>query len=210
MPSALSARLRRAVPRIRLTRRRVVAGSAVLVVLAAVVGWAVWPAPASYRTEDRMITVRTGPADDQDVTLDTTFYVPKRASAAHPVPAVLLAHGFSGSKESVADDAKQLADHGFAVLAWTAEGFGRSTGQIHLDSPDWEVKDARRLVDWLAARPEVRQDAPGDPRVAAVGGSYGGAPAPLLAGSDRRAGALRPPITWDDPAGAVLPGATRA
>ena len=27
---------------------------------------------------------------------------------------------------------------------------------------------------WLATRPEIRTDGPGDPRVAAVGGSYGG------------------------------------
>ena len=64
---------------------------------------------------------------------------------------------------------------------WTARGFGRSGGEIHLDSPDYEVRDAQRLLDWLAARPEVRTDAPGDPRVGVVGGSYGGGLALLLA-----------------------------
>ena len=210
MPSALPARLRRAVPRVRLTRRRVIAGSVVLVLLLAVVGWAVRPKPASYRTTDRFLTVRTGPGDDQEVALDTTFYVPKLASAAHPVPAVLLAHGFGGTKQSVADDAKDLADHGFAVLAWTAQGFGRSTGQVHVDSPDWEVKDAQRLIDWLATRPEVRQDAPGDPRVAAVGGSYGGGLALMLAGYDRRLDAIVPQITWNDLARSFLPESTGA
>ena len=47
---------------------------------------------------------------------------------------------------------------GTRCSTWTAEGFGDSSGQIHLDSPDWEVKDAQRLIDWLAARPEVRRD----------------------------------------------------
>src|SRR5205823_1411094 len=125
-------------------------------------------------TQDRMIAVKTGPAGDQDGTLDTRLYLPKSASAAQPVPAVLLAHGFGGNKSSVTTDAKDLADLGYAVLTWTAQGFGRSTGQIHLDSPDWEVKDAQRLIDWLAARPDIRKDGPNDPRVAAVGGSYGG------------------------------------
>ena len=49
MPTALSATLRRALPRVRLTRRRVIAGATVLVLLAALVGWSVWPKPASYR-----------------------------------------------------------------------------------------------------------------------------------------------------------------
>ena len=61
------------------------------------------------------------------------------------------------------------------MLTWTARGFGRSGGEIHLDSPDYEVRDAQRLVDWLAARPDIAKDADGDPKVAAVGGSYGGA-----------------------------------
>ena len=208
MSSALTSRLRRAVPRVRLTRNRVIAGSAVLVLLVGLIGWAVWPTPATFRVEERLITVRTGPGDDQAVPLDTTFYVPNRATAVHPVAAVLLAHGFGATKESVAADAKDLADHGYAVLTWTAEGFGRSGGQIHLDSPDWEVKDAERLIDWLATRPEVHRDGPGDPRVAAVGGSYGGALALLLAGYDRRVDAIVPQITWNDLARSFLPEST--
>src|SRR5256885_13477710 len=99
MPSSLSVRLRRVLPRVRLTRRRIVAGSVVLIVIIGLVGWAVWPTPASYHTQDRMIPVRTGPAGDQTVRLDTRFYLPKAASPAHPVSAVLLAHGFGGRSE---------------------------------------------------------------------------------------------------------------
>src|SRR5690242_14375993 len=105
MPSSLSVRLRRALPSVRLTRRRVVAGSVVLAVVIGLVGWAAWPTPASYRTQDRMIPVRTGPAGDRTVRLDTRFYLPKAASRAHPVSAVLLAHGFGGTKLDVASDA---------------------------------------------------------------------------------------------------------
>jgi ABC-2 type transport system ATP-binding protein len=157
-----------------------------------------------------MITVLTGPDDATPVALDTTYYRPTSASAAHSAPAVLLAHGFGGTKDSVASDARQLADRGYAVLTWTAEGFGRSGGQIHVDSPDWEVKDAQRLIDWLATRHEVRKDAAGDPRVAAVGGSYGGALSLLLAGYDRRVAAIVPQITWNDLASAFLPESTGA
>src|SRR4051794_41100074 len=138
-------RSRRRLPR--LTRRRVVAGSLVLVVLAALVGWAVWPTRSGWTAQDLTLDVRTGPSGTEPVTLDARFYLPR--SRTGPVPAVLLAHGFGGSKDSVRDDAQSLADRGYAVLTWTAEGFGRSGGRIHLDSPDYEVRDAQRLLDWL-------------------------------------------------------------
>ncbi|HEU5111552.1 MAG TPA: CocE/NonD family hydrolase, partial [Micromonosporaceae bacterium] len=151
------ARMRRALPRP--TRRRVVAGSVLLVLLLAALTWAAWPESTPYRTEDRMLTVPSGPAGDEPVTLDTRFYLPEGASAGQKVPAVLLAHGFGGTKASVRDDAEDLATAGYAVLTWTARGFGRSGGQIHLNDPDHEVRDAQRLLDWLAARPQVRTDA---------------------------------------------------
>jgi ABC-2 type transport system ATP-binding protein len=206
MPTALSARLRGAMPR--LTRRRAVAGSVVLAVLAALALWAAWPQPPSYRTEERWITVPGGPGEDEAIALDSTLYLPTAASAAHPVPAVLLAHGFGGSKLSVTADAEELAGRGYAVLAWTARGFGASGGRIHLDSPDHEVRDAQRLLDWLAARPEIRTDGVGDPRVGVVGGSYGGGLALLLAGHDRRVDAIIPMIAWHDLARSFLPEST--
>jgi ABC-2 type transport system ATP-binding protein len=181
-----------------------------LATLAGLLAWSFWPRPPASIAIPATITVHTGPDRTAAVRLDTTYYRPAQASAAHPVPAVLLAHGFGETKDAVASDARDLAAHGYAVLAWTSEGFGRSGGQVHLDSPDWEVTDARQLVDWLAARPEILRDAPGDPRVAAVGGSYGGALALLLAGYDRRVDAVVPEITWNDLAGAFLPEATGA
>ena len=193
--------LRRRLPR--LTRRRTVAGSLVLVLIAALVGWAVWPNPPGWTSRDLTIDVRTGPGGAEPVALDARFYLPR--SRAGKVPAVLLAHGFGGTKDSVSSDAESLADQGYAVLAWTAEGFGRSGGQIHLDSPDYEVRDAQQLIDWLAARPEIRTDAPGDPRVAVVGGSYGGALALMLAGQDSRVDAIVPSITWNDLTKAFIP-----
>ncbi|AGL21305.1 ABC transporter related protein [Actinoplanes sp. N902-109] len=167
-----------------------------LVLVAALVTWAALPERHSWTAADQMVTVRSGPAGTEPVTLDTRFYLPK--DRAGKVPAVLLAHGFGGTRASVADDAELLADRGYAVLTWTARGFGRSTGEIHLDSPDYEVKDAQRLLDWLAARPEVRTDAAGDPRVGVVGGSYGGALALLLAAQDPRVDAIVPSITWNN------------
>ena len=185
-----------ALPRPRITRGRLVAAAVVVALIAALTGWAAWPDRVAWTTHDEMITVRTGPAGDQPVAIDTRLYLPRDRHGK--VPAVLLAHGFGGTKESVRPDAESLADRGYAVLTYTAQGFGRSGGQIHLDSTDYEVRDAQRLLDWLAARPEIRTDAAGDPRVAVVGASYGGALALLLAGQDPRVDAIVPSITWND------------
>jgi ABC-2 type transport system ATP-binding protein len=186
----------------RLGRRRMVAAGAVVALLAGVVTWVAWPAGPGFDRHERMLAGADG------VALDTTLYLPDLASAEEPVPAVLLAHGFGGTKHSVVSDAEELAGLGYAVLTWTARGFGESGGQIHLNHPDHEVRDAQRLLDWLARRPEIRTDGPGDPRVGVVGGSYGGALALLLAGHDQRVDAIVPMITWHDLARSFLPEST--
>lgn len=135
--------------------------------------------------------------------LDATVYRP----AVTPAPAILVAHGFGGSKNSVSAEATALARRGFVVLAWSARGFGASTGEIGLDSLDYEVADARALVDWLARRPDVVHDESGNPRVGVTGASYGGALALLLAGTDRRVDAVAAEITWNDLAQALFPNA---
>nr|WP_042186983.1 alpha/beta fold hydrolase [Kibdelosporangium sp. MJ126-NF4]CEL17727.1 Methionine ABC transporter ATP-binding protein [Kibdelosporangium sp. MJ126-NF4]CTQ91049.1 Methionine ABC transporter ATP-binding protein [Kibdelosporangium sp. MJ126-NF4] len=144
-------------------------------------------------TENR--TVSSG-----DAQLDTTLYLPEQT----PAPAVLVAHGFGGSKESVDSDARELAQRGFVALAWSARGFGRSTGQIALNSPDAEVADVSRLIDELAKRPEVQKDG-ADPKVGITGGSYGGAISLLAAGYDKRIDALAPVITYNDLGQALIP-----
>ncbi|MEV0458366.1 alpha/beta fold hydrolase [Catellatospora methionotrophica] len=189
---ALAARVRAKI------NRRWIAGGVGVVLLAGLAAWAGWPEDPGYRTVDERVAVRTGPAGDQDVTLDTRLYLPDGASTGKKVPALLLAHGFGGTKESVALDAQDLAGLGYAVLTWTAQGFGASTGQIHLNSPDYEVRDAQQLLDHLAKRDDIQLDAAGDPRVGVLGGSYGGALSLLLAAQDKRVDAIVPMITWND------------
>ncbi|MFF5207048.1 CocE/NonD family hydrolase [Streptosporangium sp. NPDC000396] len=189
----------------KLTGRRTTWIAVVTAVVIGVAAWLLWPSAPPVRAQDQMIPVLDGPGDDQRVTLDATFFPPAGGGRA---PAVLLAHGFGGSKQSVRDAAVRLAREGYAVLTWSARGFGRSTGQIALNSPDYEVKDVRQLVDWVARRPEVRLDATGDPRVGIAGGSYGGAIALMAAAHDSRIDAIVPQITWHDLADALFPNAT--
>ncbi|HEX4813744.1 MAG TPA: alpha/beta fold hydrolase [Nonomuraea sp.] len=181
-----------------------VAALAAALALIGVTAWLVWPSAPEVRGQDQTITVVDGPAGDQRVDLDTTFFPPPGDGKA---PAVLIAHGFGGSKQSVRQQAIQVAREGYAVLTWSARGFGRSTGEIALNSPDYEVEDVKQLIDWLTRRPEVRLDASGDPRVGIVGGSYGGAIALMTAAHDRRVDAIVPQITWSDLADALFPNA---
>ncbi|MGP3929777.1 CocE/NonD family hydrolase [Nonomuraea sp. KM88] len=179
-----------------------VAASAAALALLTVTTWLVWPSGAEVRGQDQTITVVDGPAGDQRVELDTTFFPPPGGGKA---PAVLLGHGFGGSKQSVRDEAIRIAQDGYAVLTWSARGFGRSTGEIALNSPDYEVKDVKQLIDWLAKRPEVLLDGSDDPRVGIAGGSYGGAIALMTAAHDQRVDAIVPRITWSDLADALFP-----
>ena len=150
--------------------------------------------------------VQGTPEADVAVRLDLTVYFP----AATPAPAVLLAHGFGGSKTDLDSEARSLAEHGYVVLAYTARGFGRSGGLIHLDAPSYEVADASKLISYLATLPQVRKDAPGDPRVGVAGSSYGGALALLLSAYDKRVDAVAADITWNDLAEALFPNAAGA
>ncbi|MEO7193547.1 MAG: alpha/beta fold hydrolase [Pseudonocardiaceae bacterium] len=189
----------------RLRRRLPVVLLATALLAGAGVALAVPRAPHAPQvtSENLTIDVPDRPGGTGRVHLDSTLYLP----AITPAPAILVAHGFGGSKDSVRPEATALARRGFVVLAWSARGFGASTGQIGLDSPDYEVADARALVDWLATRPEVTRDGPGDPRVGVTGASYGGALALLLAGTDRRVDAVAAEITWNDLAQALFPNA---
>ncbi|MEU5362993.1 CocE/NonD family hydrolase [Streptomyces sp. NPDC005925] len=178
--------------------RRLLAAGAAVVVLA---GAGTWTAVASddappVHRADRIMSVGDG------VRVDTSYFT---SGPAGRRPAVLLGHGFGGSKADVRTQAEQLARDGYAVLTWSARGFGRSTGKIGLNDPKGEVADVSRLLDWLARQPQVELDAPGDPRVGMAGGSYGGAIALLAAGHDARVDALAPAITYWNLADALFP-----
>jgi ABC-2 type transport system ATP-binding protein len=190
----------------RLRGRRLAAGlAAAAVAVAAVAALAVVSSgrtPVSVR--NLRIGVTDGPRGDQHVVLDTSFFTP---SGSGRIPAILLAHGFGETKDSVRAQAVRLARDGFAVLTWSARGFGASTGQTALDSPDYEVKDTQQLVTWLAHQPRVELDRPGDPRVGIAGASYGGGLALLAAAYDHRIDAIVPEMAWNNLATALFPDA---
>ena len=107
------------------------------------------------------------------------FYRPAGAGAR---PGIVLCHGYTGVKDLyLPDNARVLAEAGYAVLAFDYKGWGESEGPRTRLDPHGRVADTRAALTFLGARPEV--DAA---RLGLYGTSYGGATAVWTAAIDRR------------------------
>lgn len=172
-----------------------------LLVSTAVVPVTAGPATATtYTVTQQFVSVPAGPGSTDTIKLWTSFYVPAGADAANPVPVVLLTHGWGGRHDAgwELQTSQFLASNGYAVIGWDSRGFGDSEGWVELDSPDYEVEDARRMLDLAATLPYVETDGPDDPRAAMIGVSYGGGVQLLTAAFDNRLEAIVPVITWNN------------
>ncbi len=187
----------------RAAARRALARSFVLLLLglgAVVVPAA--PARAADAVVETELTVAGPPeADGTPVDLDVTLLTTAPGTAR---PAVVLAHGFGGSKTDSLPVGRDLARAGYAVIVYTARGFGASGGLIHLDDPAYEGADAVALVDLAATRPEVERTGD-DPVIGFAGASYGGAVTLVAAALDPRIDAIVPAFTWNSLTQALFP-----
>ncbi len=182
--------------------RRLLSFSLVLGI--ALSGQAVLATPAAAADDIEIETMTVSADGDQEIDLDTSLYLPGEIQNT-AAPAVILGHGFGGSKDSVAPEAQALAESGYVVLTYSARGHGASGGQIGLNDPDFEIADLAVMIDLLANRREVATDSAGDPVVGVAGASYGGALALLGAAYDDRIDAIVPQITWNSLTRALFP-----
>lgn len=150
--------------------------------------------------------MQSGSGADQ-VELDATLFIPESATEAEPAASLIIAHGYGGSKNQSKGQATKFAREGYVVMTYTARGFGGTGGEISINSPDYEVADARTLIDLLSERPEVLQDGEGDPRVGFFGGSYGGGLSLLAAGYDQRIDAVSASRAWNSLVNSLFPNA---
>lgn len=129
-----------------------------------------------------------------------TIYRPVAADADHPVPVLLHSHGWSGSRAKADDAFHNFVAAGFGVVSIDMRGHGdaRSTSEARVHHLDFEIADVQSVITYVATLPWVLLDAPGDPRLGALGGSYGGGYQLLAAAVDNRLDALAPEITWND------------
>lgn len=103
------------------------------------------------------------------------LYRPKMATAATPVPAIVLVHGGPGgqSRRSYSALVQHLVNHGYAVYAINnrgSSGYGKTF--YHMDDKrhgDVDLKDVVASKDYLAGLDWIDGE-----RVGIMGGSYGG------------------------------------
>jgi ABC-2 type transport system ATP-binding protein len=151
--------------------------------------------------------VMVGPDNATRCTITANLFTPAGASATDPVAAVMGTNGFGGSKADFDTLGLSYARRGYAFLAYSGLGFGNSGCKITLDDPDWDGKAGSQLLSFLGGTKAAQdgtkidyivKDAPGDPRVGMIGGSYGGQIQFAIAGVDPRLDAIVPQITWND------------
>lgn len=163
-------------------------------------------ATGQYTVTALKFTVQAG---GRTCAVDADLYRPTDVDRTRTAPAVLATNGFGGSKSDGSTDAigKAFAERGYVSLVYSGLGFGRSGCLISLDDPAIDGAAASRLIDFLGGTRAaddgtradfVTLDAPGDPRVGMLGGSYGGAIQLATAAVDHRVDALVPLITWND------------
>src|SRR3954451_8294250 len=133
-----------------------------------------------------------------------SLFRPAGADAHHRVPLIFHSHGWGGSRTTTASSFAKFLDAGYGVLSFDQRGFGESGGKARVENPDYEGRDVQKLVDLVSTLDWVKQDGPGDPRLGAIGGSYGGGYQFVGAFRELRDkgkpvfDALAPEITWWD------------
>src|SRR6266850_7248714 len=74
--------------------------------------------------------------------LDVTLVVPPGTGN----PLIVSLHGWGGSKDGQGYIADPLIEDGFAVLRYSARGFGASWGQVNLSDIHIELGDLRSMI----------------------------------------------------------------
>jgi ABC-2 type transport system ATP-binding protein len=179
------------VPTVSPFRRPLVALTALALVLTAV--------PAASAQQAPTVTDHVIESFDGTI-LAATLFVPAGVSDDAPAPLVLRTHGWGGSRETELGTGTlaKLVDDGYVVLTWDSRGFGCSSGEVRIDDPEFEGRDASALIDWALEHAPIATDATGDPIVGMTGGSYAGGIQLATNVVDDRLDALAPEIAWSD------------
>ncbi len=117
---------------------------------------------------------------DDQTTLRGWLYKPDNGS---PSPLIVMAHGFSATKEMHLDDfAEVFAAAGFAVLVYDNRCLGESDGMPRGEIDPWaQIQDYRAAITWASELPDIDPE-----RIGIWGSSYSGGHVFVVAAIDRR------------------------
>ncbi len=108
--------------------------------------------------------------------ISAVLETPDSLKEGDKIPAVILCHGFIGSKNDtlIVELSKALTSRGIAAVRFDFDAHGQSEGDFAKMSIDTELADAKAVFDYLKTRPYVAA-------IGAAGHSQGGVIAAMLA-----------------------------
>jgi uncharacterized protein len=121
--------------------------------------------------------------NSQGVNCAGWFYLPDETEDGSKYPAIVMAHGFSATKEMcLSNFAERFVEAGFGVLVFDYRYMGESEGKPRSQLfPHQQHQDYRNGISWIRQQPEIDPD-----WVGVWGSSYSGGHVLHLAATDRR------------------------
>jgi len=115
------------------------------------------------------------------------LYVPDNLPAGQKAPTIVMAHGFSATKEQALDRyAEQFVNAGFVTMVFDYRFLGGSEGEPRCQILWYEqIEDYRNAITWVSDQPEVDPD-----RIGIWGTSYSGAHVLWVSAYDKRVKAV--------------------
>ncbi|WP_372572314.1 alpha/beta hydrolase [Ruegeria jejuensis] len=142
------------------------------------------------------------------IALDADVYRPKGLAADAKVPAIVMSHGWGGTKRTAERYGGLFAANGMIAISFSQTGWGDSAGRIQVvgDAPEFDengeatvkIKETRQFVDpteWVRNYVSAIDYIVGEPnvdvnRIGAWGTSFGGGVAAYVAATDPRIKAM--------------------
>ena len=129
----------------------------------------------------------------EGVTLVGHLYLPDSYKPGNKLPAIIVSGSWTTVKEQMAGDyARQLADRGYATLAFDSRSFGESGGALRsFESPKAKIADIKNAISFLQTVDAVDGD-----RIAGLGICAGAGYITTVAAEDDRLKAIVAVAPW--------------
>jgi len=114
------------------------------------------------------------------------IYIPDEYNAGEKRSAIIMLHGFWGTKDSTLADqfgeyGNKLIKDGYIIFRYDHHGFGKSGGEKGQLAPKRQVKGIKDAITYLQQQPEINPD-----KIGLLGASFGGGNAVYAAAVDPR------------------------